>query len=92
MSHGMRLQVVGVIAAALEEHTACVPPSQDGTLSVGMQAASGIFEVAAAQHADLTASVASAARNNDVSIALEVRCKKKIWCFVLSLLVSPLTS
>lgn len=71
--HGVHLQVVGVIAAALEQHAAHSVLNQHGPLSVGMQAASGVSETTAAQQADPTACAASA--NNDVSaITMEVRC------------------
>lgn len=52
--------MVGAITAALEKHAAHAVPSQTGSLGVGMQAASGIFEATAAQHADHIASAASA--------------------------------
>lgn len=74
-SHSVHLQVVGVIAAALEKHAAHAVPSQAGALGVGMQAASGVCEATAAQQADHTASAASAI--GDVSvIAMEVRCRR----------------
>lgn len=83
MLHGLRLQVVGVIAAALEQHAANAVSSQNGTLSVGMQAASGVSGVTAAQH-DPTATAVAA--NGDVSvIAMEVRCIKLIhFCYLSS--------
>lgn len=75
MLHSVHLQVVGVIAAALEKHAAHALPSQTGTLGVGMQAASGISEATAAQQADHTASAASVIGDVTV-IAMEVRCRR----------------
>lgn len=63
------LQVVGVITAALEQHAAQTVPGQDGSLSVGMQAASAVSAVTVAQYADVTA---SAAKNDVSAIALQV--------------------
>ena len=69
------LQVVGVIAAALEKHAAHAVPRQTGTLGVGMQAASGVSKGTAAQQADHAANAASA--EGDVSaFAVEVRCRR----------------
>ena len=67
----MYLQVVGMITAALEQHAAQMQIGQDGSLSVGMQAASVVSAVTAAQHAHPTASAASA-KADASAIALQV--------------------
>lgn len=79
MVHGVNMQVVGVIAAALEQHAAHAVPSQNGTVSVGMQAASGVSKVSAAQHDSAATAVAA---NGDVSaVAVEVRSMELMQCF-----------
>ena len=67
----MYLQVLGMITAALEQHAAQAQTGQDGSLSVGMQAASAVSAVTAAQHAHPTASAASASAKAS-AIALQV--------------------
>lgn len=75
---------MGVITATLEQHAAQTLPSQDGSLSVGMLAASGVSAVSAAQHARLTASAASA-ENIASAIALQVGSQAlTVYGFMLS--------
>ena len=63
-----------MIAAALEQHAAHAVPSQEGNSSVGMQAASGVIELTAAQYEQHCPTASAVAANGGVSaVALEVR-------------------
>lgn len=71
-----------MIAAALEQHAAHAVSSQNGSVSVGMQAASGVSEVTAAQHDSIATAVAA---NGDVSaVAVEVRCTALMQFYAFS--------